>query len=119
MSVLGYLTYILNGGSTILLLNQTTSHRTERYRDNNILRILTRRTRSVATLAILGKLVTLVLKVNQSPILAVTLQNDATALTAVTAIGTSEGNELLTTEVARASTSVARTGKNLHIVHKI
>ena len=73
----------------------------------------------MTTLAILGKLVTLILEVNQSPILAVTLQNNAAALTAIAAIRAAKSDELLTTEVARASTSMARTGKYLHIVHKV
>jgi hypothetical protein len=51
-------------------------------------------------LAILSKLVALIFEVDECPILAVALKNDAAALTAVTAIGTTEGYELLTTEVA-------------------
>jgi hypothetical protein len=73
----------------------------------------------MTTLAILGKLVTLVLKVNQCPILSITLQNDATTLTAIATIGTTEGNEFLSAEVARASTSMTRTGKNLHIIDEV
>jgi hypothetical protein len=73
----------------------------------------------VTTLAILSKLVTLVLKVNKSPILAVALQDDATTLASITSIGSTECNKLLSAEVARTCSSVTRTGKNLHIVHKI
>ena len=40
----------------------------------------------MATLAILGKLVTLVLEVNQGPILTIALQDDAATLAAIAAI---------------------------------
>jgi hypothetical protein len=42
----------------------------------------------------------LIFEVDKCPILTVALKNNATTLTAVTAIGTTEGYELLTTEVA-------------------
>ena len=54
----------------------------------------------MTVLAILSKLVALIFEVDKCPILAVALKNDATALTAITAIGATEGYELLTTEVA-------------------
>ena len=119
LAVLGNLTDVLDSGRTILLLNHSACNGTQRYGDNNVGSILTRRACAVTTLAILSKLVALVFEVNQSPILAVALQNNATALTAIAAIGSAKCNELLTTKVARACASVARTGKNLHIVHKV
>ena len=70
------------------------------YRDDNILSIGTCRARTMTILAILSKLVTLVFKVYKSPLLAVALKDDATTLTSVTTIGTSEGYELLATKVA-------------------
>jgi hypothetical protein len=51
--------------------------------------------------------------------LAVTLKDDAAALTAVTTIGTTEGYELLATEVARASTTVTRACKYLNVINKV
>jgi hypothetical protein len=54
----------------------------------------------MTALAILGKLVTLILEVNQSPILTITLQYNTATLTAITAIRSAKSDELLTTEVA-------------------
>jgi hypothetical protein len=73
----------------------------------------------VTTLAILSELVTLILQVDECPVLAITLQDDATALTAITAIRSAKSDELLTTEVARTCTTVTRTGKYLHIIYEI
>ena len=42
---------------------------------------------------------TLILEVNKGPILLVALQNDRATLTAISAIGTTESDKLLTTEV--------------------
>jgi hypothetical protein len=57
--------------------------------------------------------------VDKCPILAVALQDDATTLTAITAIGATEGYEFLTTEVARTGTTVTRTGKYLNVIYKV
>jgi hypothetical protein len=46
--------------------------------------------------------------IEERGVLFVHLQNDMTAATAVTAIGTSEGNELFTVETADAVTASAR-----------
>ena len=54
---------------------------------------------AVSIFAILGKLVTLVFEVYERPILAVALQYDAAALTAIATIGATKGHELLTTEM--------------------
>jgi hypothetical protein len=73
----------------------------------------------MTTLAILGKLVALVFKVNQSPILLIALQNDTATFTAITAIRTTESDELLATEVTGTCSSMTRTSKNLYIIYKV
>ena len=82
-------------------------YRAEGYGDDDILGIGTRRACTMTILTIFGKLVTLVLKVYECPVLTVTLEDDATALAAITTIGATEGYELLATEMARASTAMS------------
>ena len=84
--------YLGVGLASLLVSKYLLGNRSEGYGDNDILRILTRRTSTRATLTILGELVTLILEVDQGPILALTLQNDAAALATIATIGASESN---------------------------
>ena len=61
----------------------------------------------------------LVFKVYQGPILAVALQDDTAALAAVTTIGTSEGDELFTTEMRRTGAAMPRAGEYLDVIDEI
>ena len=120
LALLGNLAHNLGVGLACLLIGKhLLGNRSERYGDDDILGILARRTRTRATLAILGKLVTLVLEVDKSPILALALQNDAATLATVATIGTSEGDKFLTAEVSRARTTVSGARKNLNVIHKV
>jgi hypothetical protein len=105
--------------TSLLVGEYLLGYSTQWHRDDDVLGISTRRACTVTILAILGKLVALIFKVNKSPILAVALKDDATTLTSVTTIGTSEGYEFLATEVARASTTVTRASEYLYVIYKI
>ena len=70
-------------------------------------------------LAILGKLMSLVFEVYEGPVLAVALKDDAATLAAIATIGATKGDELLATEVARASATVSRARKNLYVINKV
>jgi hypothetical protein len=63
--------------------------------------------------------VTLVFEVDERPILAVALQNDAASTTAIAPIGSSEGYELFPSEVSGAGTAMSRAGKYLYVIDKI
>ena len=91
----------------------------QRYTHDDILCVLTRRAGTRTALTIFGEDMSLIFKVNECPILAVALQDDAATLTAITAIGTTEGDEFFTTEVSRSCTTVSRTGKYLDVIHKV
>ncbi len=119
LAVLGDLAHRFEVLLAILVLDQTACHRTQRHGDDNILGILARRAGTRAALTILGELVTLVLEVNQRPVLAVTHQHNRTSLAAVAAVRTSEGDKLLAAEVRRTSTAVSRTGEYLNVINEI
>ena len=104
---------------TVLQLDDTPGHRAQRHGDHDIPGILARRAGARAVLAVLGELVSLVLEVDERPVLLVALQHDTAAAAAVAAVGTAEGYELLAAEMGRAGTAVPRAGKDLHIIYEI
>jgi hypothetical protein len=63
--------------------------------------------------------VTLVFEVDKGPVLALALQNDATALATIATIGATESNEFLAAEVCRAGAAVTRACKNLNVIYKV
>ena len=68
--------------------------------DNDVGSVFPRTTGSAAGLSVFGKDVALVLQVNQGPILLVPAKNDAASVSSVTAVGTSEFDEFLFSEVS-------------------
>lgn len=119
LAILGHLAHILHRRRTVLVLDHAARHGAQRHGDYDVGGILARRTRSVAALAVLGKLVALIFEVDKSPVLAVALQHYAAALAAISAVGASEGNEFLASEMTRACAAVTRAGKYLHIIDKV
>ena len=119
LAVLGHLAHRFEHGGTVLLLHEPLGDRTEGYGDDDIGRILARRTGAGTALPVLGELVALVLEVDERPILPVALQYDAAALAAVAAVGTAERHELLAAEMGRTGASVARTGEYLHVIYEV
>ena len=119
LAVGGNLADQLGRRRTVFKLDNTPGDRAQRHGDHDIPGILARRAGARAVLTVLGKLVPLVLEVDERPVLLVALQHDAAPAAAVAAVGTAEGHELLAAEMGRTGTAVPRAGKDLHVIYEI
>jgi hypothetical protein len=66
-----------------------------------------------------GKNMSFVFQMKQSPIIAITAQNDASAITSIATVGAPFGDVLFAPEMSRSAPAFSRTAKNLDIVNKI
>ena len=70
-------------------------------------------------LTITGKYVALVFKMEQSPIITVSTQDDITTLSTITTIGTAIGYIFSTMQVSHSTAATTRTTHNLYIINKV
>ena len=101
------------------VLEHPSGDRSQRYGDNDVLAVLTRRAGPGTAFAVLRELVTLVLKVNQRPVLAVAAQDDMSSATAVAAVRSAEFDEFLAAEMRRPAAAVSGTGEYFHVIYKV
>ena len=92
------------------VLKHPSGDRSQRYGNDDVLTVLTRGAGSGTAFAVLRELVTLVLKVDQRPILAVAAQDDMSSATAVAAVRSAEFDEFLATEMRRPAAAMSGTG---------
>ena len=72
-----------------------------------------------AILPITGEDVTLIFKVQQCPVVAVTTKDNIATLTSITTIGSTVGYIFCTMKVRHTTASTTRTAHNLYIIDKI
>ena len=101
------------------VLEHPSGDRSQRYGDNDVLAVLTRRAGPGTAFAVLRELVTLVLKVDQRPVLAVAAQDDMSSATAVAAVRSAEFDEFLAAEMRRPAAAVSGTGEYFHVIYKV
>ena len=119
LAVGSHLAYDFGRRRSVLVFTDTVSDRTQRNGDHDVFGILARRTGSGTVFAVFGELVTLVLEVDERPILLVALENNTAALAAVTAVGTAERHEFLAAEMHRAASAMPRTGKYFYVIYEV
>ena len=101
------------------VLKHPSGDRSQRYGNDDVLTVLTRGAGSGTAFAVLRELVTLVLKVDQRPILAVAAQDDMSSATAVAAVRSAEFDEFLATEMRRPAAAMSGTGEYFHVIYKV
>ena len=82
-------------------------NRSARHFDNDIISVLAETFVTAAVTSVLCKSMTFIPQMQQCPVIAVSLQDNATALTAIAAIGATIRNILVMTQVRRASAALA------------
>jgi hypothetical protein len=87
--------------------------------NDNVITVLAETLVAAAVSTVLGKSVTLIAQMQQCPVVAVTLKDNASALTAVTAVGTAVRDVFVMTQMGRSATALARPAKDLYVIYKI
>ena len=101
------------------VLKHPSGDRSQRYGNDDVLTVLTRGAGSGTAFAVLRELVTLVLEVDQRPILAVAAQDNMSSATAVTAVRSAEFDEFLAAEMRRPAAAMSGTGEYFHVIYKV
>ena len=112
LTVIGYIAKILAGLGIV-------GYRSARHLNDNVIAVLAETLVAAAVSAVLGKCMTLVTQMQQCPVVAVTLQDNASALSAVTAVGTAVRDVFVMTQMGRSATALARPAKDFYVVYKI
>ncbi len=112
LTVIGYIAKILTSLGIV-------GYRSARHLNDNIVSVLAETLVAAAVSAVLGKSVTLIAQVQQCPVVTVTLQDNASALSAVTAVGTAVRDVFIMTQMGRSATALARPAKDFYVVYKI
>ena len=91
----------------------------QRHVDDDVRPVLPRAARPAARFAVLAEDVTLVLEVDQRPVLTVAAQDDAASVASVSAVRAAEFDEFLAAEMAGAGAAFTGAAEYFHVVDEV